>query len=94
MIPCKRFDTINGDFWDYGPGAFLWTEAYGHRAMLLRSVTGHLMMLFMSRQEDNWAMPGQVNAWDGDEEKPTLNPSIVDPMGWHGFLTAGNLISV
>jgi len=27
--------------------------------------------------------------WDGNEDKPTLTPSILDPGHWHGYLTAG-----
>lgn len=30
--------------------------------------------------------------WDGNEEKPTLRPSILDGVtGWHGYLVAGFL---
>jgi hypothetical protein len=31
--------------------------------------------------------------WDGNEDKPTLRPSISDPDTWHGYLTAGRLVS-
>ena len=31
--------------------------------------------------------------WDGDEDKPTLTPSIHAPGIWHGFLIAGRLKS-
>lgn len=30
--------------------------------------------------------------WDGNEEAPTLDPSIAPP-GWHGYLRAGRLES-
>lgn len=44
----------------------------------------------------NWAAPGPVNGWDGNEEAPTLRPSIfvggtTEHPGWHGFLTKGEL---
>lgn len=35
--------------------------------------------------------------WDGDEDKPTLNPSVfLDPQlpGWHGWLRDGVWVSV
>jgi hypothetical protein len=32
-------------------------------------------------------------AWDGNEEKPTLTPSILNPDSWHGHLVAGRLES-
>ena len=92
MIYCKRFDEASRDFWEYGAGAFLWKDLGGNRAMLLLSVTGTLVLLFTNRQANNWAAPGPVSAWDGNIEKPTLWPSIVDPMGWHGFLIEGALV--
>lgn len=35
----------------------------------------------------------RVWGWNGDEEKPTLTPSIHDVGRWHGYLTAGRLVS-
>ncbi len=35
----------------------------------------------------------RVWGWDGDEEKPTLTPSIDAPGEWHGYLRAGMLES-
>lgn len=35
----------------------------------------------------------RVWAWDGNEERPTLTPSIHAPGEWHGFLRAGRLES-
>lgn len=35
----------------------------------------------------------RVWGWDGDEDKPTLTPSIHCPGLWHGFLRAGRLVS-
>lgn len=35
----------------------------------------------------------QVWGWDGNEDRPTLNPSIHDPGHWHGYLTAGEFRS-
>lgn len=33
--------------------------------------------------------------WDGNEDKPTLTPSLFRmPDKWHGHLTAGRLVSV
>lgn len=32
-------------------------------------------------------------SWDGNEEKPTLSPSILNEGEWHGYLRAGNLVS-
>ena len=35
----------------------------------------------------------RVWEWDGNEKKPTLNPSLLVPGQWHGFLRAGTLQS-
>ena len=35
----------------------------------------------------------RVWAWDGDEENPTLTPSLHVPGTWHGFLRRGMLES-
>jgi hypothetical protein len=32
-------------------------------------------------------------AWDGNEDKPTLSPSILFPGTWHGYLKSGRLES-
>lgn len=31
--------------------------------------------------------------WDGSEDKPTLQPSLLNPGEWHGYLKAGRLES-
>lgn len=31
--------------------------------------------------------------WDGNEEKPTLTPSVHCIGRWHGFITAGRMVS-
>ena len=93
-------------FWAYGLGAMKWhgvrdPEGRGPiRALLVRlprdGVTGgEVHRLYVERQPDNWAAPGPVKAWDGDLERPTLTPSIQTlPVegGWHGYITAGNLV--
>lgn len=35
----------------------------------------------------------RVWGWDGNEDKPTLQPSIHCPGEWHGYLTEGELKS-
>ena len=35
----------------------------------------------------------RIWGWDGNEDKPTLTPSINAPGQWHGFLTNGRLVS-
>ena len=45
----------------------------------------------MEHEPQNWAAPGSVNGWDGNEEEPTLSPSIVAGK-WHGYLRGGKLV--
>lgn len=35
----------------------------------------------------------RVWGWDGNEDAPTLTPSILSPHEWHGYLRAGRLES-
>lgn len=35
----------------------------------------------------------KIWGWDGNEDKPTLTPSIHTIGHWHGFLRAGRLVS-
>lgn len=43
----------------------------------------------------NRGAPGgnRIWGWDGNEEKPTIQPSIHTLEHWHGFLRAGRLVS-
>ena len=62
---------------------------------------GELVEIFPSHQPNpiGWARPGPVTGWDGDEDHPTLNPSIfirggTKTPGWHGFFRRGNLVNL
>ena len=93
-------------FWAYGVGAMQWRsvrdpEDRGPIRVLfvllprIGMPEGEPHMLYVERLPDDWAAPGQVKAWDGDVDRPTLNPSIQTlPVegGWHGYITAGNLV--
>ncbi|MCY3933467.1 MAG: hypothetical protein OXH70_17295 [Acidobacteria bacterium] len=57
-----------------------------------------LAIVFPIHGPNNWAEPGDINGWDGNEEAPTLEPSIwvrgeTDNPGWHGFFRHGRLVS-
>ena len=64
----------------------------------LKDQGAELLCVYPSHAPNNWAQPGNVNGWDGDEETPTLHPSILikskDRLGWHGYLEKGKLRSV
>ena len=80
----------------FEPGRFWWTLE-GH-TMLLQWGTrrGQHLLLYMSREPNNWARPGAVLGFDGNLDEPTLSPSIGlrdGAGGWqfHGFLEKGVL---
>jgi hypothetical protein len=35
----------------------------------------------------------RIWGWDGNEDKPTMTPSILVPGQWHGWLRSGRLVS-
>lgn len=74
------------------PGDFHWSEEY----LGMRYIYVHLP------GQDRWdpikvhrgpALGERVWGWDGNEDKPTLTPSIDLRERWHGHLTAGRLVS-
>ena len=96
-------------------GDYYWgTDNQGHRVLwLLVPDTVHgrryqVLRLYMQSEKQNWAKPGPRNGWDGDEELPTLTPSIqartkihsdddedgIEVNAWHGFLEKGVLRTV
>ena len=90
-----------------GVGAFMWVaDQHGRVLWLLvpwqysdKVRPFQKIRLYMRRDEKDWAVPGEVNGWDGNIEFPTLDPSIqaqrrvggVPVAGWHGHLKNGVL---
>lgn len=70
-------------------GDFCFTEDFSTIYIWLPGVSGPDALQIQRGQ------PGgpRVWGWNGDEEKPTLTPSIHAPNQWHGFLRAGRLES-
>ena len=86
------------EFFEAGVGAYMWsTDDHGLRVLWLLTPDTHVKagavpsMLYMEHDPSNWATPGTVKGWDGNEESPTLYPSIVAGL-WHGFLRNGQLV--
>ena len=105
---CHRIDPPNTDWWTSeilavlkSPGDFFW----------LRDGAGGItdIVIRIPGDEGGTIAPIPVNhgqatqnrwGWDGNEEKPTLQPSIWRNQGlpshrneWHGHLQAGRLVS-
>ena len=62
---------------------------------------GELAHIYTSHQPNpmGWALPGPINGWDGNEDEPTLKPSIFirgksKVKGWHGFFQKGKLVNL
>lgn len=74
------------------PGDFCWGEEKDGQRTLFIVLPGfdHPDAITVRR-----GSPGgnRVWGWDGNEDAPTLQPSIQVPGYWHGFLEAGRLIS-
>lgn len=76
------------------PGEFLWEDGYNEDG------TRHLYIVLPGDESPTAIRvvkgpPGgeRVWGWDGNEDYPTLWPSIHWLGHWHGFLTAGRLVS-
>lgn len=70
------------------PGDFCYDPEFTHIYIILPG-SKHPDALKIQRGEPGGA---RVWGWDGNEEKPTLKPSI-DDHNWHGHLVAGELKS-
>lgn len=77
--------------------------AHGSYGPLSPDGDGEIIRIYPSHEgpteahpSGNWAAPGPVNGWDGNEDFPTFRPSIfvggtTDHPGWHGFVENGQL---
>ena len=82
---------LSKEFWAEGPGAMYWWSEYELLVVFPRVGPVRLQMY---RTETDWNEKGDILAWDGNKEKPTLYGSIhaMPPEGWHGFIKEGELV--
>lgn len=75
------------------PGDFSWGPEHNGRRRLYICLPGekNLDAIRVVRGSTN---EERCWGWDGNEEQPTLDPSIDYPGHWHGFLRSGRLESV
>jgi hypothetical protein len=71
------------------PGDFTFDAEFKHIYVWLPGASGP------DCQQIQRGAPGgsRVWGWDGNEDKPTLTPSILAPGQWHGWLRSGRLVS-
>ncbi len=74
------------------PGDFSWDGEYEGKRYLYLCLPGQVTMEAIKVQRGG---PGgsRVWGWDGNEDKPTIEPSIHYQGVWHGYLRAGRLQS-
>lgn len=72
------------------PGDFCFSEERDYLYIWIPGVSGPDALRIRKGPDSG---EHRVWSWDGDEERPTLSPSIHTPGYWHGFLRAGRLVS-
>ena len=86
------------EFYKYGIGAMFWDTRGPLRSLVFLAPSNvpkgyELAAIFTKTDGKDWCVPGDVNGWDDNEERPTFTPSIWlrNKNGWHGFIRGGNL---
>ena len=82
-ITCRKVDKIEK------VGDFTFDDLFGMLYIWIPGLSGPDAI----RIERGHPTSPRVWGWDGDLDLPTLTPSIHAPGQWHGYLTAGQLIS-
>jgi len=78
------------------PGDFAWQTNSDDGVRWLRFITPgeHYGRIPVHRSgEPPPAVHVPYWAWDGNEDRPTLSPSVHCIGAWHGFFTAGRMVS-
>lgn len=100
-IDCRRIKIPVPEDVVVKPGEFAWDfdapEMGGDRAK-----ASHFLYICLPGEQHLSAIevvrgaPGgnRVWGWDGNEDAPTIMPSVHLPGHWHGWLRAGKLVSV
>lgn len=80
-------DLQRGDFFFYHD------PKTGQRRFFCMLPAGHQCVIPIRPLLDPTENGGHSWEWDGNEDAPTLTPSINSVGTWHGFVTAGRMIS-
>lgn len=84
-MPCRKVEHGHME----RPGDFTFSPELDTLYVWLPGVTGPDALAIQK------GAPGgpRVWGWDGNEDAPTLEPSIHTPGFWHGYLRGGQLVS-
>lgn len=86
MIRATHVDDIRAEG-GFEPGAIECREMNGRVAgFAFRCPCGCGLESWLPVDQPN---PAHCWQWNGDRERPTLKPSVLNPCSWHGFLTDG-----
>lgn len=92
-VPLQESQTVN-------PGDFAWDFDSDQLGGDRNKPTHYIYVCLpgehhLSAIEVQHGQPGgpRIWGWDGNEDKPTLTPSILTPDRWHGHMQAGRLVS-
>lgn len=75
-----------------GPGAFCIDRCDGETRLACRLPDGCFIDIAI-RPLPEGAFPQPSWEWDGNEEKPTLKPSVHTRGHWHGWIKNGRMVS-
>lgn len=73
-------------------GAFGWNPSHlGMRWLVMKLPDGGWCSIPVGPRAPEFL--GPVWDWDGNEDRPTVTPSVWVHGRWHGFITAGRMVS-
>ena len=104
-LTARRIKTPSDCIERQEPGDFAWEFDFTHFEHGAKPTDERLTIYIVLPGQSVWAPIHVVRAtsaingqriwhWDGNFDQPTLSPSIHHVGRWHGYMTAGRLVSV
>jgi hypothetical protein len=81
------------DLWDLEPGEFFFSRQLGQMYFNCALPSGAACRIPIRPLIDPKVNGGHSWEWNGNIESPTLSPSIHLVGHWHGYVTAGRMVS-
>lgn len=79
---------------EFSAGAFAWHTRDGYRCIRFKTPGPNYGNIIVYRSgEPLPSVQEPVWSWDGDEDKPTLSPSVHCVGYWHGYFVQGRMQS-